>query len=888
MKALRRWWKLALAMAGLLIAAQIGVSLLVRTRGVHRILVARLSRAFGRPVEVRHFGAQLLPSPTLAASGITVGEDPAFGNEYFLRAESFSAGLRWTGLLRGRFEFGTLSFARPSLILVRNAEGRWNLERWLPPAKSSGTDRAVFYGPTQPTPSNHLQKIEFDEGRVNFKVEYDKQAFAFTDVSGSVEQVAPGRWELQLAATPWRSGVALQSTGRVRVRGDVAGTSSRLQPAQVQVHWDEASLADIFRLWSGQDYGVRGVFALDGTLQSGIAAPDAAPAPPAPLPGGWTFSVQARATRIHRWDFAERADNPRLNAIVKGNFFSDTRAVEPAYFSMEAPQSNVRGYFSLGGFAQPDLLLRVDSIGVQAADLLAWCRAFQSDIDEGISVQQFFTGSAILRGWPLQVESAGFSSAGGALKIPGIDGGVQLGALRGGRERSKLAIEPVRISWNSAASVSGSAELSTAAVKRKAADTRSGVSVGLTHDFVAGEGALTLDGHAAKTEQILHIARAFGRPLNRGWELTGEANAALQWNWSAGKRGRWNGKLGFSRAQLQVAGLNQPLLLDEAELDYKDGRRIAEIAKAQGFGASWSGEIAQRQSATAATDAEAKWQFQLHADKIEAADLDRWVGPRARPGWLQRVMNSLRGGANANPAAGIPASELLRRVNAEGELRIDDLTVEKLTLRDVHATGSLHDLQTEIREADAQWAGGSVRGTGKAQFAPKPGYEVSVEFDRVNLAQLPDAFAARLAGLASGKLHLAAAGVGREVLLKSLEGAAQVRVKNVELRGWDVPASMADGTAHAGVSRWTAGAGVLRFRDRGVLLDDFRLENGQELTLINGRVTFGQDADLSMETTASGKHTSNFAGAGRVLKISGPLDLPRVSVENAVARQPAD
>ena len=35
---------------------------------------------------------------------------------------------------RGRFEFGTLTLERASLILVKNAEGRWNLERWLPPA----------------------------------------------------------------------------------------------------------------------------------------------------------------------------------------------------------------------------------------------------------------------------------------------------------------------------------------------------------------------------------------------------------------------------------------------------------------------------------------------------------------------------------------------------------------------------------------------------------------------------------------------------------------------------------------------------------------------------------------------------------------------------------
>jgi len=209
-----------------------------------------------------------------------------------------------------------------------------------------------------------------------------------------------------------------------------------------------------------------------------------------------------------------------------------------------------------------------------------------------------------------------------------------------------------------------------------------------------------------------------------------------------------------------------------------------------------------------------------------------------------------------------------------------------LKLSQVRATGGLHELRAEIREAEAQWAGGTVRGTAKAEFAPKPGYEVSVEFDRVNMAQLPSAFAARLGGLAAGKLHLAASGVGRETLLKSLEGAAQLRLKNVELRGWDVPASMADGAAHAGVSRWPSGAGLLRFRDHSVLLDDFHLESGKELTLVNGRITIGQDADLSMETGAIGKRAS-FAGPGRVLKISGPLDVPRVSVENAVARQPA-
>src|SRR5205823_2895642 len=145
----------------------------------------------------------------LLANGVTVGEDPAFGYEYFLRAEHLSAGLRWTGLLRGHFEFGTLSFSRPSLILVRNYQGQWNLERWLPPAKTASTQNSAIYGPPSPAPPvNHLQRILFDEGRINFKIQRDKLPFAFTGVFGSFEQVSPGRWQLQLEAQPWRRGTS--------------------------------------------------------------------------------------------------------------------------------------------------------------------------------------------------------------------------------------------------------------------------------------------------------------------------------------------------------------------------------------------------------------------------------------------------------------------------------------------------------------------------------------------------------------------------------------------------------------------------------------------------------------------------------------------------------
>jgi len=94
---LRNSWKLGLAIAAVLIASQIAVSLSARTHRVHNYLSARLENAFGRPVQVQHFNLEIFPSPRIYATGVRVGEDPAFGYEYFLRAEHLTAGLRWSG-----------------------------------------------------------------------------------------------------------------------------------------------------------------------------------------------------------------------------------------------------------------------------------------------------------------------------------------------------------------------------------------------------------------------------------------------------------------------------------------------------------------------------------------------------------------------------------------------------------------------------------------------------------------------------------------------------------------------------------------------------------------------------------------------------------------------
>lgn len=877
MKHIRKWRKVALALLVFGALVQITAAALVRTRRVHQYLLGKVERTFGRTVEVARFNVSLLPRPRLDAEQVSIGEDPQFGKEYFLRAEYLTAALRWRGLLRGQFEFGTLELSRPSLNLVRNRSGSWNLERWLPPAKTSSGTSSSSVGPPS-TPANRLQKIDIDDGRINFKLGDEKLPFAFTGVSGSVDQVSPGRWRLRLAAQPWRSGVSLQSTGTVAVSGEVAGTSARLQPAEISVHWGQVSLADMFRLFRGDDYGVRGTFALDGVAQSGAANSRDA--------GEWSFSCAVHAAQIHRWDLTERADDPRVNLHVRGHANVAARTVTAQQLVIEAPKSTLQGTgrFSLSG--SPTWQIRVDSAGVQAADLLAWYRAFHPGVEAGISAEQFFTAALALHGWPPQLEDAQFSSTGGQLRFPGLHASLRIGPVRAGFEGNQLAMAPVHVAYQTLPASEGPEQPRRAALKRRdESDNRGAIDIAFQHDLKEHSSYVRVDGYVDQVEEAIKMAAQAGWTVNRGWELTGAAAATLRWEWGNSPRhGQWTGHLQLTDGKLQVAALNEPLRLNNVRVEWRDGTRGVDVRDLEGFGAEWSGTIVQGTNRN--PNDRARWNFTLHADHLDAAELDRWLGPRSRPNWLKRLWLPILG----TPAASSAASEWLRRLDAQGQLSVDQFTMEKLEFTQVRAETNLHGLRLQFSEAEAQCSAGKVRAEVSAVFSPQPSYEVTAEWDRLNLSQLPPPLqiAQRLGGTASGTLHLTTEGVGRDELVERLAGNGEVRFRNLELRGWDVNATVADGTLRTGASRWNSGRGTFVVRDHAVALTGLELEAGEQRTLVEGTVTFARDADLTIQNVrGDGQREVQEFESKHVLKLSGPLDVPRVSVKGVAAHQPA-
>jgi hypothetical protein len=872
----RRYGGIAVLLMALILAAQAGVSLLVRTHRMREYLITHLESAFGRPVQAGRFSVQILPIPELDVDAVTIGEDPAFGNEYFLRADQMTARFRWLGLLGGHFEFGTMSFTRPSLILVRNGAGHWNLEGWLPPARAARGSPTAMATQSRAESTYHLQKVDFDEGRINFKLSDEKLPFAFTDVSGSVEQVSSGRWQLQLEAQPWRSGVPLQSTGTLQVAGYVAGTSARMQPAQIRLHWGKVSLADLFRLITGNDSGVRGEFALDGNASIGMEPTTATAAA-----STWRFGLQARATNIHRWDLTERDDNPRVNVNLRGLWNLAVGEARAEELLVELPKSNLIGTAVLktsGPAAWNAHFLRM---AVQGEDLLAWYRAFQPGVSEEVALSDLITGSVSATGWPLRWDTGAIQSEPGSLHLPG-QVVAHLEPFHATMRNGKFDAQGLRLRLPAEAAISANEKGEKNAVKpRGNVVAENSIDAALSQDSVAHQGDLRLNVHLLEAAPVFKLTAAFGYPLNKGWEYDGGASGFLMWNWGSSLKGaRRSGSIELAKARLQVAGLNQPLRLEDARLEWNDAGRNAVIGKVDAFGAAWSGTISQ-QNEIVVTEGN-PWNFQLHADHLDATELDRWVGPRSRPNWLQRLLPSLLGDANT-----AHASELLRRVSAEGELTADTLTIEKIKLSKAHGHLALHSLHLEVRDGEAQWAGGTVRGGMQAQFSPLPKYEMNALIENVNMTQLPwpPRWGERWTGMAAGKIHLTTAGVGKEDLLKQLAGGGDLKLAKVEFRGWDVELSAESGGPSVGASRWTSGEGEFQLKDQKLQLDGFRLEAPHQRTELAGTISFGMDGNLTFTPrprTAPGSRTISPA---RELRVTGQLENPAVAVLPARSEQ---
>ncbi|MDE1160615.1 MAG: AsmA family protein [Acidobacteriaceae bacterium] len=234
---------------------------LLNVSRLQRRISTSISASLGRSVRMESVQLHLLPTPGFTLNYLVVNEDPAFGNEPTIRADEVDAQLRVSSLWRRQVEFSRVRFVNPSVNLVRNADGRWNLEDILMHAAN------VDAAPTsQKTPGEHprFPYIEATGARVNFKLGEEKLPFSLNEADFALWLPSPQQWQVRLVAKPLRTDENVGGTGIMRLEGALERASTLGEvPVNLKASWHDAPLGEASRLLTGEDANWRGTLHLD-------------------------------------------------------------------------------------------------------------------------------------------------------------------------------------------------------------------------------------------------------------------------------------------------------------------------------------------------------------------------------------------------------------------------------------------------------------------------------------------------------------------------------------------------------------------------------------------------------------------------------------------------
>lgn len=861
----RSWAKCAAILLAVVWLTGLGLSSAIDHTALRRRFTAHLEAAFGRQVEVGSYRLSLWTGPVLEARSVRVSEDPRFGQEYFLYADSIFVRLRWAALLRGHVELGTLSLSRPSVNMVRNATGDWNVEEWLSRGKAGN-------GPVS-NPALRFRRIDVSDGRIDFKSGDKKLPFAFAGVNGSVETDAPGRWRLTLDATPMRAALVLQQAGRIHLSGYVGGTSSRLRPGRLELSWTDASFPDFLRLATGDDGGVRGAMAVSVRAETDG--------------DNWSLQGRAELRHLHRWDMAVRGDDPALTVIARTKWHPATSDLDALAAVVESPHSaaDLTGVVDWGpplgrGRTGSATSLQISSAAIDLRDVVSWIRAFHPGLPENLAVRGSIAARISLAGWPPRVQAASLSLAGATLTAKPLATPLRVSAttLRYGPSGSTFA--PATVSFDEG-KAEGSLRIEPATAARARAGGRPFAPESLISAaiFRALPG-VRITGNVNQVRDLISAANALGWNLSRGWDMAGPVQCDLRWApgvlpWESmpegtiqvGAASRSSSEPGG--ASLWAPFLNLPIEHIRAAVALKPGNHQIALSSASAFGARWSGTFSRR-------GPESEWRFALSADHLSGNEIDRWLDPRWREGFLDRMLPFLK---ESHSAPAMPEN-----LRASGTLNVNAVAIAPLEMR--HLTGDLNiaGRRIALEHAEARFYGGQIGVVAQADLRAVPAYEGAFDFSGVDVSALAanvPGFTASVEGSASGRISFSAAGSNRDDLISSLACSGSARIEHPQWSGLHWPGKIAIAENRAGKQAFDQAQSSFTCGPNDIRLQDVVLTGGGLQVRGTGNIGFNRDLDLRLRVR-DGSPGDARAGAAsdaasNVYRLTGTTLAPRIA-----------
>lgn len=651
--------------------------------GVYRLrkrIATSIGSALGRRVSLDNVRLRVLPRPGFDLEGLVIYDDPAFSAEPMIRAQEVSAPIRFRSLLRGRLEIATLSASEPSINLVRDDHGRWNLASLLernaqipaaPTGKPASERRPAF------------PYLEAVHARINFKIGQTKKSYALMDADVALWQDSENSWGARIKAAPVRTDFNLTDTGLLQINATWQRASAlRSTPLQLTVQWQKGQLGQITKLLSGKDRGWRGGVDFTANVSG--------------TPEALLIQSQTAIEDFRRYDIVH-SESVRLATGCSGQYNAVTSTL--ANVLCESPVSGgtlrLRGELSRAAEA-PDYDLTLEAEQIPLTSVVRLLRQAKKQIPGDLTSTGLLNAEFRARGNASDASEDPQQGFVPQWTGHGFATNVHLSSMAGKNEVAfatiPLALVPVTpMATGSHGNRLGHSRTEEDKEKdEEPAETHLqigpvAVEVNASAPFNAG-GWISAAGYRfflrgdVELKDLFRLENVLGLPLSRP---AAEGSAKLDMSVS----GPWQGfavPTTLGTAQLrnvhaEMHGLNTPIEIGSAALSLDpDAARMEKISARIGT-THWSGGGGTQRHCTVSSPTPGVasgagptcvFQFDLTADQLSTEDLAQWFTPHpAKRPWY-RILNS-----NSNDTQG--PSPLLA-IQAHGDLHVGRFGFKKL------------------------------------------------------------------------------------------------------------------------------------------------------------------------------------------------------------------
>lgn len=162
-----------------------------------------LERGLKRKVDIGKVTFNLFTGPGFTVSDVVIYDDPTFGLEPLAHMLALDARVSLMSLFTGQLEFGAIRFVSPSVNLVKQESGTWNLVRLMQDAKTS---------------TGAVPQVQVSDGRIFLKTGLTKSAFYIAEADVTISPRRDGLG-IRFSGEPARTDRSSRSVGLITARG---------------------------------------------------------------------------------------------------------------------------------------------------------------------------------------------------------------------------------------------------------------------------------------------------------------------------------------------------------------------------------------------------------------------------------------------------------------------------------------------------------------------------------------------------------------------------------------------------------------------------------------------------------------------------------------------